>query len=82
MLANRLHQLLAMLTGLALGSVPALAIAQSPPSRPPNLLIITVDTLRVDHVGVYGYAKAKTSTIDQIASMSVRFENEIGRAHV
>lgn len=41
----------------------------------PNLLIITIDTLRADHVGAYGYSEAKTPTIDGIAQIGVRFTN-------
>ena len=28
-------------------------------ARPPNLLLVTIDTLRADHVGAYGYAAAR-----------------------
>ena len=49
--------------------------ATHPP--PPNLLIITIDTLRADHVGAYGHSEARTATIDQLAQVSVRFENAV-----
>jgi arylsulfatase A-like enzyme len=41
----------------------------------PNLLLITVDTLRADHVSSYGYPRATTPAIDQLARDGVRFEN-------
>ena len=56
---------------------PAPALAGGQADQPPNLLIITIDTLRADHVGAYGYAKAGTSTLDRIAEVSVRFENAV-----
>ena len=30
----------------------------------PNVLLVTIDTLRADHVGSYGYQAASTPTID------------------
>jgi choline-sulfatase len=39
-----------------------------------NLLIVTVDTLRADHVGAYGYSQARTPAIDSLATRGVRFE--------
>ena len=39
----------------------------------PNVLLITIDTLRADHVGSYGYAAAETPTIDRLAARGVRF---------
>ncbi len=40
----------------------------------PNLLVITIDTLRADHLGSYGYAPARTPAIDQLAREGVRFD--------
>lgn len=40
----------------------------------PNVLLISVDTLRADHLGCYGYSSARTPVIDQIAREGVRFE--------
>jgi arylsulfatase A-like enzyme/tetratricopeptide (TPR) repeat protein len=45
-----------------------------PPSRP-NLLLITIDTLRADHVGSYGYAGGSTPVIDDLARRGVRFDS-------
>jgi choline-sulfatase len=39
----------------------------------PNVLLITIDTLRADHVGSYGYAAAQTPAIDALAARGVRF---------
>jgi len=45
------------------------------PSRDvrPNVLLITIDTLRADHVGSYGYKEAQTPAIDAIAARGLRF---------
>lgn len=39
-----------------------------------NLLIITIDTLRADHVGIYGYEKIKTPHIDSLGKNGVLFD--------
>jgi arylsulfatase A-like enzyme/Tfp pilus assembly protein PilF len=33
----------------------------------PNVLLVTIDTLRADRVGAYGYARARTPTLDALA---------------
>src|SRR5688572_4198913 len=40
-----------------------------------NLLLITVDTLRADRVGAYGWQSAATSGMDRLAQRGVLFEN-------
>jgi len=35
------------------------------PKRPGDILLITVDTLRPDHLGLYGYERATSPTIDR-----------------
>ncbi|MCC6174525.1 MAG: sulfatase-like hydrolase/transferase [Chloroflexi bacterium] len=57
---------------------PAAPPAQVPaevPTRPPNVLLITVSGLRADHLGAYGYEKARTPTIDELARRGIRFTN-------
>ena len=39
-----------------------------------NVILITIDTLRADHVGCYGYKQIKTPNIDALASDGARFE--------
>ncbi|MEO7794401.1 MAG: sulfatase, partial [Thermoanaerobaculia bacterium] len=43
-------------------------------SRPPNILLITVDTLRADHLSSWGYARATSPNIDRLASAGLRFD--------
>jgi arylsulfatase A-like enzyme/Flp pilus assembly protein TadD len=40
----------------------------------PNVVVITIDTLRADHLGCYGYKQIRTPNIDALASEGVRFE--------
>jgi len=46
----------------------------------PNILLVTIDTLRADHLGCYGHAGAATPTLDALAARGVRFATAI--AHV
>ena len=39
-----------------------------------NVVVITIDTLRADHVGCYGYKKIHTPNIDGLAADGFRFE--------
>lgn len=43
-------------------------------NKPYNVLLVTIDTLRADHLGAYGYGKIKTPHIDGLASEGIRFE--------
>ena len=40
-----------------------------------NVLIITMDTTRADHIGAYGYRAAQTPNLDRLARQGVMFEN-------
>jgi arylsulfatase A-like enzyme/Flp pilus assembly protein TadD len=46
-------------------------------ARADNVILITVDTLRADHLEAYGYTKGKTPTIAALAKEGVTFENVI-----
>ena len=45
--------------------------------RPPNVLLISIDTLRADHVGCYGYGPDTTPNLDRFAAEGVRFEQHV-----
>ena len=51
------------------------AAASSAPTKtpPPDIFLITIDTLRADHVHCYGYAKVATPALDALATDGVRF---------
>ena len=44
-----------------------------PPRAPRHLLLISIDTLRADHLGAYGYAAAQTPRLDALAAGGLRF---------
>src|SRR5881392_3943728 len=44
------------------------------PARHPSLLLITIDTLRADHVGAYGATTGATPVLDALAGRGVRFD--------
>jgi arylsulfatase A-like enzyme len=56
---------------------PAAPAAASAPER---IVLVTIDTLRADHVGCYGARDAGTKTLDALAAEGVRFEVAIAPA--
>jgi arylsulfatase A-like enzyme/Tfp pilus assembly protein PilF len=57
---------------MALTALPAAAQTSAKPAL--NVVLITIDTLRADHVGCYGYKQIKTPNIDGLAADGARFE--------
>jgi arylsulfatase A-like enzyme len=47
------------------------------PEARPNVLLITVDTLRPDRLGAYGYDRIRTPHIDHLAAEGALFENVV-----
>jgi arylsulfatase A-like enzyme/Flp pilus assembly protein TadD len=47
--------------------------ASPPPKTPPDIFLITIDTLRADHVHCYGYDKVETPALDALAKEGIRF---------
>ena len=47
---------------------------------PPNVLLITIDTVRADRIGAYGYAKGATPAMDRLAREGVRFADATTQA--
>jgi arylsulfatase A-like enzyme len=47
------------------------------PEARPNVLLITVDTLRPDRLGAYGYDRIGTPHIDRLAAEGALFENVV-----
>lgn len=43
-------------------------------ANPPNVLLITIDTLRADHLGCYGDSQIKTPNIDGLARDGILFK--------
>jgi arylsulfatase A-like enzyme/predicted Zn-dependent protease len=73
----------AVIAAVLVGAV-ALVLWRSPATRarvglgrggPSSLLLVSIDTLRADHLGCYGYAAAQTPRLDALASRGLRFEH-------
>lgn len=43
------------------------------PEGPPNVLLVTIDTLRADHLSAWGYPRRTSPFLDEIAAAGVRF---------
>ncbi len=77
-----------LVCAIAIGAIAACGCrAQPPPAGVPagalrgyNILLVTIDTLRADHVGAYGSALGLTPTLDRIAKEGLRFD--FAHAHV
>jgi len=75
-----------VLLPVAVANVLAAAIIGLAPARPapratpsdasgPPVVLIVVDTLRSDHLGLYGYARDVSPNLDQLARQSVVYEH-------
>lgn len=62
---------------LALGSC---APAPAPPPGPWNVVVLLVDTLRGDHLGLYGYDRPTSPTLERLARESVVFDHARSQA--
>jgi arylsulfatase A-like enzyme/Flp pilus assembly protein TadD len=72
LLAMSCSRLLAAFWIAGLILVPCLRAAEVKPQ--PNVVVITIDTLRADHLGCYGYKLIRTPNIDALAAESSLFE--------
>ena len=50
-------------------------VIYSPQQNTNNVILISLDTLRPDHLGCYGYSRNTSPSIDSIAKESVLFQN-------
>src|SRR5215472_9643580 len=57
----------------AVASLFCLAQLHSPKTSYPDVFLVTIDTLRADHVHCYGFEKVATPTLDFLAKDGVRF---------
>lgn len=58
------------------GGIEGVASAPTGPKQP-NVLLVTIDTLRADRLGAYGYAPAHTPVLDRLAREGVRCDHAI-----
>jgi arylsulfatase A-like enzyme len=45
-----------------------------PPTDSPNIILIVLDTVRADHLSLYGYERSTTPTLERLAKHAVRFD--------
>jgi Flp pilus assembly protein TadD len=65
-----------------LAALAGLALACGRPEAVERVVLVTIDTLRADHVGCYGASGAATPTLDGLAARGVRFETAISPAPI
>ena len=59
---------------LAIASLLSLPACKPDAPTPQRILLVTVDTLRPDHMGIYGYSRRTTPELDRFFSEGVVFE--------
>ena len=70
MLKNLIAATALVMSGIAQSQPAALSTTERP-----DVILVTIDTLRADHVGCYGYSAAQTPTLDRLCREGVRFTN-------
>lgn len=50
---------------------------QEPAPKPVNLMLVTLDTLRLDHTGAYGYELPTTLNLDRFSEKAFRFTQAV-----
>ncbi len=61
--------------GILLATMGACTESPEPAPFKPHIVLITIDTVRADHLGCYGYFRDTSPVIDRLAEESVLFEN-------
>ena len=65
---------------MVLGAVPVQGAVNRPPHKPqPNVILITIDTVRADRLGCYGAKNIQTTTLDALGRDGVVFERAISQ---
>lgn len=64
---------------LAVECIP-LVFGPAPPIDRPNIVFITIDTLRADHLSCYGHERPTSPAIDGLAETGVLFEDALSQA--
>jgi len=69
-----------VLVAPVLGAAMNFACGSAPEGPSPNVILISADTLRADHVGANGYPRATSPTIDALAARGVNFTSAYSQA--
>ena len=69
-----LHVAVSFLALLAAATPAGEAVAAEAHRSPPNVLLVSVDTLRADHLSGYGYERETSPEIDRLLATGARFD--------
>lgn len=58
----------------------ALACHRAPPAPPPNVVLVLVDTLRADHLSLYGYGRPTSPRLEALARSAAVFSDARAQA--
>ena len=78
--SSRAHDGVRTLLALLLAGAGGVGCAEQQPSRAPSILLLSLDTLRADHVGTFGYERETTPFLDAFAEKSLVFEHALSPA--
>jgi len=79
---RRPRRFLASAIGLALAAAACGRPARTPPpSAPRHVILISIDTLRADHLGAYGASSGATPFLDSLARDGVLFERQMSNSN-
>jgi arylsulfatase len=76
---RRLYTALIVSVAIA-GCVRSAATGSSVPTGKPDIILITIDALRADHLGTYGYSRPTSPSIDAFAREAVVVQDAVSQA--
>ncbi|MFT5283861.1 MAG: arylsulfatase [Planctomycetota bacterium] len=79
-----MSSVLSRFTAILFAVLLSMACAEQPetePTRPRNVILFLVDTLRSDRLGCYGYERNTSPTIDRLASAGTLFERNYAQGY-
>lgn len=59
---------------------PRLPASSNGAAGPPDIILISIDTLRPDHLGTYGYGRDTSPVLDSLAARGATFENAFAQS--
>lgn len=74
---NRSTRSRRFVVGLLAGALAAAGCGGTEPVRGPNLVVISIDSLRADRLGCYGAERDTSPAIDRLCERGVRFSNAV-----
>jgi arylsulfatase A-like enzyme len=79
--SGRARLVLALLAAGGLALFLASRVTDTPPATPKNLILISLDTLRADHIGAWGYGRPTTPRLDEFFSEATVFRRAVAQAN-